>query len=340
MATLGERASHRVRALRERHPAVDHTVGALSYYSLRNGNAHAGAVTYFGFLSFFPLLALAFFAIGYVSAVAPEARGELVDAIESIFPGLIGPGEDQISLDTFEEYAGASVSIGLVGLLYTGLGWVSAMRRALGEMFCLPVDDRLPFVRGKVRDLGMLVVLGLVLVASVSLSGALTWFWESILEGFDLEDLFLAQALLWVVTHGLGIAVTTLLLMTIFALVPKPQVPRRSLWRAALLGAVGFEVLKSAAGALVAVTVQRPSFQAFGVALILVLWINFFSRLVMLSAAWAYTAPETERVREHAARPLVEGEEAEELLPEPATVSGEDTGEDAEPPERPGRMER
>ena len=33
----------------------------------------------------------------------------------------------------------------------------------------------------------------------------------------------------------------------------------------------------------------NPAFQAFGVALILLIWINYFSRLVMYSAAWAYT---------------------------------------------------
>ncbi len=339
MASLRERLTARVAAVRERYPALDHAVSALRYYSLRNGNAHAGAVTFFGFLSFFPLLALAFFSVGYISAVAPDARQQLADALEAIFPGLIGSGEDQISLDTFEDYAGASVSIGLIGLLYTGLAWVSSMRRALGEMFRLPANDRLGFLPGKARDLGMLVVLGVVLVASVSLSGTMSWFSESILRWLGLDHLRLAQVLLWAVTHGLGIAVTTLLLMTVFALVPKPLVARTALWQGALLGAVGFEVLKSVAGALVAMTVQRPSFQAFGVALILVLWINYFSRLVMLAAAWAYTAPVAERARDLAG-PLFDEHEAEELLPEPAAVGGDEPAHAVPPQERLRRRRR
>lgn len=339
MPSLKERVAGRVSALRERYHALDHAIGALAYYSLRNGNAQAGAVTFFGFLSFFPLLALAFFSVGYLSAVAPDARGQLEDAIEAIFPGLLGPGDDQISLDTFEDYAGASVSIGLAGLLYTGLAWVSSMRRALGEMFHLPENDRLGFVPGKARDLGMLVVLGVVLVVSVSLSGTMTWFSESILQWLAVDDLLLAKLVLWVVTHGLGIVVTTLLLMTVFALVPKPLVARAALWRGALLGAVGFEVLKSAAGALVAMTAQRPSFQAFGVALILVVWINYFSRLVMLSAAWAYTAPVAERVRELAGS-LVDEREAEELLPAPAAIGGDEPVDAVPPQERLRRRRR
>ena len=67
--------------------------------------------------------------------------------------------------------------------------------------------------------------------------------------------------------------------------------PRRALLGGALLGAVGFEILKLVANTLLAHTRGQPAFQAFGVALILLIWINYFSRLVMYAAAWAYTSP-------------------------------------------------
>ena len=76
-----------------------------------------------------------------------------------------------------------------------------------------------------------------------------------------------------------------------FTLLAQPRAPRISLVKGALLGAVGFEVLKAVALLLIAQTKGQPAFQAFGVALILVVWINYFSRLVMLAAAWAYTSP-------------------------------------------------
>jgi len=323
MAPLKERVSTRMKALRERHPFLDHVVETFAYYSERNGNAHAGAVTFFAFLSFFPVLALAFFVVGYLSAVAPELHSELVDAIEALFPDLIGEDEGQISLSTFEEYAGTIGLIGLVTLLYTGLAWVSAMRRSLGEMFRMPETDRLSFVPGKLRDLVALVILGVVLLVSVSLSGAMTWFSEAIVEWVGFDGPFVG-VVLWFVTHGLAIAATTVLFMALFALVPRPQVARRALWQGALAGALGFEVLKSAAGALIAFTMERPAFQAFGVSLILLVWINYFSRLVMLSTAWAYTAPAAEVARTLESQPLVTEEESEALAPAPAAVVAED----------------
>ena len=44
------------------------------HYGAVKAGQQAGAVTYFAFLSFFPILALAFFAVGLVAEVLPERR--------------------------------------------------------------------------------------------------------------------------------------------------------------------------------------------------------------------------------------------------------------------------
>ena len=46
----------------------------VQHYGAVNGNAQAGAVTYFGFLSFFPILALGFFVIGLVAQLYPDIK--------------------------------------------------------------------------------------------------------------------------------------------------------------------------------------------------------------------------------------------------------------------------
>ena len=49
---------------RARWPVVDHAVRAWEHYTRVGGSGLAGAVTYYAFLSFFPILALAFFVVG------------------------------------------------------------------------------------------------------------------------------------------------------------------------------------------------------------------------------------------------------------------------------------
>lgn len=324
MASLKERLTSRLARLRERRPSVDHAIRTVLHYGDVRGNDQAGAVTFFGFLSFFPIMALAFFVVGYLSAVYPELRLEVVTTVEKALPGVIGTGEGKIPLETFEENAGRAAGIGAAGLLYSGLGWISGMRRALAAMFKLPETEHPNFLVGKLRDLRTLVLLGVIMLVSLSLSAGVSWFSELILGWMELDGSWLAAVVLWVVTHALAIGATTLLFLAMFRFLAQPHIASRALWQGAFAGAVGFEVLKAVAAWLIALSTGGAAAQTFGVALILLVWINYFSRLVMVSAAWAYTAPVAQEVRELEEQPLLTEEDAEVFAPAPAAVVRED----------------
>lgn len=287
---------HRIRRtvarLRRRHSWLDHALRAVGHYGSVGGNAQAGAVTFFGFLSFFPILALAFFVVGLVAQVYPDLRGDVHRTIDQLMPHVIGNGRGEIPMRTFEQAAGTLGAFGVLGVLYSGLAWISGMREALEVMFVVPRRAHPNLLVGKVRDLGTLLVVGLVLLVSVTLSAAVAGFSSAILRwvGVDPGGL-VPQAMLWLVVHLLAVVATTVLLMAMFQLLVETTLPRRSLVEGALLGAVGFELLKMLANFLLGLTRDQPAFQALGVALIVVVWIHYFSRLVMLSAAYAFTSP-------------------------------------------------
>jgi membrane protein len=274
------------------------------HYSSVNASQQAGAVTYFAFLSFFPVLALSFFVVGWIARVYPGARGDLRDAINGLLPHLVGPKQGQIQMQDFESAAAAVGLVGLGVLLYSGLGWLSAMRDALIAVFELPAREQPGFVGGKVRDLLTLALLGLVLLLSVAVAGLVGGFSRDLLVWAELDT-----QLGWVVelvAFVLGFGANVVLFFTMFVLLPEPHTPRRSLWSGALVGAVAFEVLKQLSGRLFAATQGSPAFQAFGIALILLVWINYFSRDVLYSAAWAHTSPAAREQRwaEEPAAPL------------------------------------
>jgi len=301
MASLKERVTSRVDRLRERRPSVDHAVKTFQHYGAVNGNGQAGAATYFGFLSFFPILALAFFVVGWVAKVYPDAQRDLVVTINQLLPGIVGKGRNQISIETFEKYAGTIGLIGLFGVLYSGLGWLSGMRDALESVFQLPPRVQPNLVLGKIRDLLTLVVIGTTLLVSVAVSGMVSGFSELLLGWVGLGDSVVAAVLLPLLGLVLGVAATTVLFFAMYRLLAQPGLPRKAVLEGAVLGAVGFEVLKYLASFLMAGTKNEPAAQAFGVALILLVWINYFSRVTMYGAAYAYAAPEAERRRAEAA---------------------------------------
>ena len=298
MASLKERVTAAVDRARQRSVRLDHLVRTVQHYGKVNGNAQAGAVTYFGFLSFFPILALAFFVVGKVSIVYADAREDLVKVIDTFLPGIVGDDPGEIPLSTFEQNATTIGILGLLGLLYAGLGWLSAMRNALEIVFETPEREQHNFVIGKVRDLASLIIIGVVLLLSVALSGVIAGFSQDLLDLIGLENTpFGGAVVVWVVVHGLGIAATTVLFLAMFRMLATPHVPRPSLLAGAVLGGVGFEVLKAASVYLIALTKNQPAFQAFGIALILLVWINYFSRVVIVSAAYAHTSPAAVELR-------------------------------------------
>ena len=289
MPAIVDRVKARVAEVRKHRPAVDHTLRMQEHYGSSKASQQAGAVTYFGFLSVFPVLALAFFAVGYVAKVYPDAQDTLVEAIKSMFPGLIGTGENKLNIEDIQDSAATAGIIGVVGLLYAGLGWLSALRDALIIVFELPDRERPNFVMGKVRDLITLVIVGAVLLFAVAFTGIVSGFSEDVLGWLELST-----ELGWLVvllTIALGLLANAVLFFAMFRLLAAPDIPKRAMWSGALLGAVGFEILKQISGLLIRLTQDQPAFQVFGLALILLVWINYFSRVILYAASWAWTHP-------------------------------------------------
>jgi len=314
MASIKER----IAGLRERYGWIDHVVRMQEHFGSVKAGQQAGAITYFAFLSFFPILALSFFVVGLLSMVVDGANDALRTAITSLFPGIIGSGENQMQLSDFRTFSGLAGVIGLAGVLYSGLGWVSALRQALVTVFELPEEERLGFVPGKLRDLLVLVTIGATLLVAVGVSGIVSRFASEILEFLRLDEEM--DWLVALLTSALGFGANVLLFFTIFKVLGRAKVPNRPMLSGAVLGAVLFELLKQLAFLVIAQTSEQPAFQAFGIALVLLVWINYFSRIVLYAASWAYTAPAARAAREAAA-----WAEPVEPVQGPPLPSGEDT---------------
>lgn len=279
---------------RERSPAFDHMIRAYQRFNGQNGNTLAGAVTYFGFLSFFPLLAVAFAILVYVVVVYPGARTQVEHALQSTFPGLIGTGPGKINLS---QTAGAGVGagiIGLAGLIYSGTGWIDALRDALRSMWLQPVHKAPNIVVKKLGDLGVLVAFGVALVASVSFSSLATSATRVVVTAVGLSQVTGVGVALRILAIVVAVAFDSVVFALLFGVLPGVRTPLRTLVRGAVLGAIGFEVLKLIGTWLIGRTTSNPVYGAFAIMVGLLIWINFVSRITLLAAAWTATGVPTE----------------------------------------------
>ncbi|HJE61573.1 MAG TPA: YihY/virulence factor BrkB family protein [Nocardiopsis listeri] len=271
--------------LRHRSPAVDHLVRAYERYSDRNGNQLAGAVTYFAFLSFFPLLALAFAVVGFLAARQVELSHYLEDALDEVLPGL----SEQLPMEQIADArVGASV-IGALGLLYAGLNSVAALREALHSIWLKSAKQGPNFVLRKLGDLLVMLGLGTALLFTVAFTSFMQTATVWLLSLVELDESLPANLLLRVLALVIAVAVNMCLFLLVFTLLSGTGRPTRTMWRGALLGAVGFEVLKTLATTLLAGTLSNPVYASFAVLVGLLVWINLVMRLVMFSAAWTAT---------------------------------------------------
>ncbi|REF37429.1 membrane protein [Thermasporomyces composti] len=285
---IKDRAEALFRRIRRRSLFVDHLVRALVRYDAVKGSQLAASVTYFAFLSFFPLVAVTFAGVGYVVTYVPGADEAVTSALRSILPGLIGGGPDQIDVHRIAQRRTGVGLVGLVVLLYSGLGWVSALRDALQAVFELPAKER-NVVVAKLVDVAALVVLGIVLLVTVTVGTLVTAFTDTLVHLLGLTGLGGARWALYVAAVVVGVAVNTLLFFAIYQLLPYHGVSPRVVWEGALLAGVGFEVLKQLAGLIVGRVLDNPLYGAFAILIALLVWINYTARLVVLGAALVAT---------------------------------------------------
>ena len=281
-------ARARLRQARGARPGLDHAFRAYDRHSEVLGGQIAAAISYFGFLAFFPVLALAFSVVGYVSTIYPQARDNITAAIEGAFPSLIGAGPGQLNIDqVVSAKAGAGV-IGLIGLLIAGLGWLDALRDGVRRVFGTSKEP-LSFVRKKLTDLAVLLGLGLALVVSLAVSSLAVTATTAVLDTVGLKGSVAATLFLKVLAVLLALAVDVLVFGVLLSRLPGGHASFRQVRSGALFAAIGFEILKLVGAFLIARTTNNPIYATFGVVIGLLVWINFVSRLLIYAAAWTAT---------------------------------------------------
>jgi membrane protein len=272
-------------AARLERPFLDHLVRAYSRYSEDAGNRQAAAVTYYGFLSFFPLVVLAFSITGFIVDAFPSAQEQVVKAFNDYLPGL----SSKLDISTIGNAKVATGVVGIAGLLWAGLGWVDALRDAVRTMWLHETEVGNIAIK-KLNDVLILAGLGGLLLVSTLTTGSASSAATFLLDRMGTSGP-LAHVLLTIVGLVLALCVDVAIFVFLFTRLPRISTPFRRVLRGALFGAIGFEILKVIGAVLVARTTNNPIYGTFAVTVGLLIWINLVTRWALFTAAWTVTAP-------------------------------------------------
>ncbi len=285
-------------AAEDRFPWVERVGRAWDRMSKRNGGQFAAAISYFVFLAIFPLLLLAVSIASFVLSKHPAALEDLLTTITNNIPGTVG-NEIANSVETFIHNRTKVGLIGLIGLLFTGLGFVGNLRAAVEAMWGRTGIKHNYFLR-HLSNLMVLIGLGLALLLSIGLTVVTSAATEQVLRALSLEDVGGVHYALKLIGTGVAVVGDILIFFWLLVVLPGVRVPLSVGLRGALLAAVGFEILKVVGTYTIAHTSQSLSAGPFASIIALLIWLQLVSRLILFSASWTavYAADMSEGVEE------------------------------------------
>lgn len=302
LSQLKAGATRRWQELRKRRPGLDHTVSAYQHYQARNGNQLAAAITYFSFLALFPLVLLGVSVTAFVLAADPHLQNELLSNVTRQVPGSFG-STLKTAIDTAIKQRAAVGLVGLVGVALTGLGWIDNLRTGIDTLWGFPGRKR-SFLAKKLADALVLTGLGLGVVFSLGITAGGTAVSHQVLRLIGADHLTGAGTVTAILALLLGIAGSILIFGWLMIKLPDAHVSRRTGFRASLLAAVGFEVLKIVGTVYIARVTKSPAAAVIGPALGILVWINLVSRYLMFCVAWAAVARDAEQIVDPATLPV------------------------------------
>jgi membrane protein len=115
----------------------------------------AALITYYAFVSLFPLLLLFFSALGFFLQGHPELQQDLRQAVLKDLPSI----GSKLHIQTFRG-SGAALAVGIIGTLYGGLGATQAAQASFNQIYGVPRNEQPNPFKSRLRSLGLLALLG------------------------------------------------------------------------------------------------------------------------------------------------------------------------------------
>ena len=270
----------------------------------------ADSVTYRTLFSVFAGVFIGFSFAALWLAGNPDGLAALVRSVDSVIPGLVGPG-GLIDVDKIEAPAGFTVAgiLGSVGLLGAAIGAVGSLRSALRQIADVTTEDTL-IVWVLLRNLALAIGIGVALAAAAAVTFLATAGLTVVRDWLGISaDSWITGFLTWLISTVVVLALDTAVVAVAFAVLSGLRVRRATLLRGALLGGIGLVALQQLSGLFVGGAGSNPLLVTFAALIALLLWLNLSSQVILLAGAYVTVGHEEDedRVRaKYAATTLVQ----------------------------------
>lgn len=252
-------------------------------WTAHNAPRLAAALAYYIAFSLAPLLVITIAVVGFVlqeSVVRVQVLGWVNEAVGPNAGDFVA----QLIADIRQPTTGIlSTLLGIGALLMGALGAFEQLKEALNTVWDVPMEQRNSGVRGfflnKLLSFGMVLVVGLLLLASLILSTLLGAF-----ESYTLSVLPGSELALRVVNIALSYGVMVALFALIYRFLPDIRLEWRDVWVGALVTTVLFNLGKAILSAYLVGGGATSAYGAAGSFALILLWIYYSAQIVLFGA--------------------------------------------------------
>jgi len=243
----------------------------IKKYGEDSGGYQAALITYYGFLSLFPLLLVATSILQIVLHSHPNVKADVIAHATQYFPVL---GEQLQSNVHTVNGAGVALVIGILLTLWGAKGAADVFQFSLNHIWQVPRVKRPGFPKGAIKSLAVIILGGIGLVGA------------SILSSFaaSLDKTFIFR----IIASLISVVVVFGVFWLIFriGLAGSARASSAALLRSALTAAIGIQILQILGGYLVTHELGKLKhlYGTFAATLGLLFWIYLQARVVMYAA--------------------------------------------------------
>jgi YihY family inner membrane protein len=258
---------HALDRVQQRSRWLGFIAGVVKKFDEDQAGQLAALMSYYAFVSLFPLLLVFVTILGFVLEGDPAAQHRILNGALGQVPII----RDQLKLHSLTGNTAALV-IGVVLALLAGMGITNATQNALNRIWNVPFKHRPDFVHARLRSLGMLAILGSLSIAS------------TVAGGFVGSSAHPALTVVGgiVVAFAFNLA----LFMIAFKLLTAEELGWRELVPGVIAASVFWQLLQHLGGFYIDHVLKRatPLYGVFGLVLGLLAWLYLGAQLTMFAA--------------------------------------------------------
>lgn len=264
--------TERLDEFQRRHPWLGFPIAVIYKYADDQGVYLAALITYYGFLSLFPLLMLLVSGVGFLFQHQPELQSAILDSALGQFPVIGRELDDPAGL----QGSTSAVVFGAAIALYGSMRAAQAIQHASDVCWAVPRHRRPNPILARLRSAVLIGVVGLALLLTTVLSAV-----AGSARAYDVGIEMVTAVLLTALAVAGNCAVIVLVMR--FATVRSVSV--REVLPGALTAAVGWQLLQSFGAAYVARVVKNTgdTYGVFALVLGLMAWLFMAGVVLVMS---------------------------------------------------------